>query len=476
MKLYKNLKSAVLYLSVLAILFTFAVNVSVRAQGSGKDGGDSQNNGSGTGKGQGNGEGSGSGNGNSNNDSSLNDMQKVTQLLKQNRFAEAVPYLERLVKADPNDADLRFLYGFSLLIKSKDIANKNEARQMQIQARNELVKAKQLGFKGAELDKIIASLPKGSNDSDSSNTVIGSSTNNSASFSSNKDAQEYMEKGEAFFTRGEYDKAFEMYEKALKKDPNLYEAALFSGDAFFKMGDDFLKENNPSKQKESYDKAETWYQKAMIINPNRETAYRYSATPLMRLKQYDKARDRYIEAYITEPYNERALGGLKAWAEVTGTEIGHPIIEIPADVSSTGNGNTRITLGGGDNTDDGSFAWTAYALSRASWQSGKDGLSEKFKNAYPNEKTYRRSLAEEFDALKTTVVVLKERMNSQDNPVKKLNSQLATLVKLYDDGMLESYVLLAMKDEGIARDQSNYIKQNREKMRQYVIKYVVGNG
>lgn len=472
MKFYKNLKSALLHLSVLAMLFSFAI-LSVNAQGGGKDGGDSQNNGSGNGNGQ----GDGIGNGNRNNDSSLSDMQKVAQLFKQNRFAEAVPYLERLVKADPNDADLRFLYGFALLIKSKDAANKNETRQLQIQARNEFLKAKELGAKEEVIDKLLASLPKdGDTDSDTSISVTGNSNSNSATFSNNKDAQELMEKGEAFFVRGEYDKAFEMYEKALKKDPNLYEAALFSGDAFLKMGDDYLKENNASKQKESYDKAETWYQKAMIINPNRETAYRYSATPLMRLKQYEKARDRYIEAYITEPYNERALGGLKQWAEATQTEVGHPIINIPADVSSTGNGNTNITLGTGNGTDDGSFAWTSYALTRASWQSGRDGLSENFKKAYPNEKTYRRSLAEEFDAMKSTVSLLKERMSKSDNPVKKLNSDLATLVKLYDEGLLESYILLAMKDNGIAQDQPNYLKQNREKMRQYVIKYVVGNG
>ncbi len=463
MKFYKNLKSALLHLSILAILSSLTI-LSANAQGGkdGSNGGDSQNNGNGTGNGKGN---------SNNSDSSLSDMQIVSQLFKQNRFAEAAPYLERLIKADPNDADLRFLYGFSLLIKSKDAADKNEIRKLQIQARNEFFKAKELGAKEEVIDKLLASLPKdGDSVTDTDNSVQSDSSNNSATFSRNKDAQEYMEKGEAFFTREEYEKAFEMYEKALKKDPNLYEAALFSGDAFFKLGDDFLKANNASKQKEFYDKAESWYQKAMIINPNRETAYRYSATPLMRLKQYEKARDRYIEAYITEPYDERALGGLKQWAQVTETEVGHPIINIPADVAESG--NTGNIAG----ADDGSFAWTAYALRRTLWQSGRNGLSENFKASYPNEKTYRRSLAEEFDALKSTVVLLKERMNSRDNPVKKLNSELAALVKLYDEGLLESYILLAMKDEEIAQDQPNYLKLNREKMRQYVIKYVVGNG
>ncbi len=459
MKNYKNLKSVLLHLSFSAIIFAL-VSVSISAQQTGKDGGSS------TKKESGQGQGNGIGNGDSTGDSSMSDMQIVLKLFEQKRYGEAVPYLERLVKASPNNANLQFLYGSALLIRSGEISDKNESRRMQSQARKALVKAKELGFKDKGIDKIIAMIPSDGEDEDET-TILGSE-NETVAFSSNKDAQEFMVKGETYFAQKQYEKAFEMYEKALKKDSELYEAALFSGDAFLQIGKGFAE--NPSKQKENFDKAETWYQKAMIINPNRETAYRYSATPLMLTKQYDKARDRYIEAYITEPYSEGALGGLKGWAEATGAQIGHPIIEIPADVTSSGNGNTKITLGMSDNEDDGSIAWTAYALNRATWQTGKDGLSEKFKNAYPNEKTYRRSLAEEFDAMRTAVAVVKEK------PVKKLNPALATLVKLHDDGMLESYILLAVRDGEIARDQAAYLKQNRAKMRQYVIKYVVGNG
>jgi tetratricopeptide (TPR) repeat protein len=269
-----------------------------------------------------------------------------------------------------------------------------------------------------------------------------------------------MDKGETYFAASDWDNAFEMYQKALKKDPNFYEAALYSGDAMM--------------QKNEFDKAEIWYQKAIAINPNRETAYRYSATPLMKQRKFDEARLRYIEAYITEPYNSRAMGGLKQWSEVTGVEIGHPPIDIPANVSANTNGDTNITLGLGDKSDDGSFAWMAYGLSRAGWQSNKEGLSDKFKMAYPNETKYRHSLAEEYEALKLTVTTLKARMSEKDSPVKKLNPQLALLIKLYDEGLLESYILFVLKDEGIMRDHVPYLKQNREKLRQYVLGYVVG--
>ncbi|MCV5117183.1 tetratricopeptide repeat protein, partial [Escherichia coli] len=79
-----------------------------------------------------------------------------------------------------------------------------------------------------------------------------------------------------------------LYLKALDADPKNYYAALFVGDSYLQL--------------EDFANAEVWYQKAIAIDPNIETAYRYSATPLMKQKKYDQAKERYIEAWITEPY------------------------------------------------------------------------------------------------------------------------------------------------------------------------------
>jgi tetratricopeptide (TPR) repeat protein len=429
MNLHKNIRAFLLHLLVFAAVASFAV-APVAAQ-SGRDGGSDATT-----------------------TKPGNDTAKVLELFKQKRFAEAVPYLERMVNAEPNDSDLRFLYGFSLFMKAATASDKSETKKLLAQARQQFVKSKELGSTEETLDELIAMIPPDGGESKSNNN----SNTTSQNFSKDKDAEEYMNKGERAFAAKDYDKAFEMYQKALKKDPALYEAALWSGDAMMQKGE--------------FDNAEIWYQKAIQINPLRETAYRYSATPLMKQKKYDQARERYVEAYITEPYNTRALGGLQQWSEVTGIEIGHPRIDIPATVGRSTSGNTSITLGMGDKDDDGSFVWAAYGLARASWQDGKNGLSDNFKKAYPNETVYRHSLAEEYDALKLTVTTLKTRMSEKDNPVKRLNPQLAALVEIYDAGLLESYILLAMKDDGIVQDHPAYLKQNREKLRQYVFRYV----
>lgn len=383
--------------------------------------------------------------------------QKVKTLFDQGKFGEAVPYLEILVKDDPEDADLRFLYGFALLAKSKSVADAAIAKQISTQARAEFIKAKELGAKEKVLDELIAMLSEGGNGNGASNVAPVQKESNY--FSKNQEAENLMHQAESYFARADYDKAFELYQKALKLDPGIYEAALFSGDVFLQKG--------------NFKDAETWYQKAIVINPNRETAYRYSATPLMKQGKYEQARERYIEAYITEPYSDLARRGLVQWGQVTKTRLSHPKIDIPANVGTGANGNININLGISDDDGDGSFAWTAYGLARAGWQSGKSGLSDKFKKSYPNEKEYRHSLAEEFDALKMTVSVLKERMKDKDSPVKKLSPQLQTLIEIYDDGLLEAFVLLSMPDKGIVKDHPEYLKQNRAKLRQYVAKYVI---
>ena len=42
-----------------------------------------------------------------------------------------------------------------------------------------------------------------------------------------------------------------------------------------------------------------------------------------------------------------------------------------------------------------------------------------------------------------------------------------------DDGLLEAYILLAMPDQGLARDFVAYRNANVEKLRQYVLHYVL---
>ena len=48
----------------------------------------------------------------------------------------------------------------------------------------------------------------------------------------------------------------------------------------------------------------------------------------MKQKKYDLARDRYVEAIITEPYSQLSQGN-QQWAQATGAKLGHPEVDIP---------------------------------------------------------------------------------------------------------------------------------------------------
>jgi tetratricopeptide (TPR) repeat protein len=374
-------------------------------------------------------------------DSTAELKQRAGELVKANNFTEALPILEKIAAAEPNDGETQFYLAFALIGQAKNTKDDAARKALRVRARQAFVKAKSLNYNEPKLDALILSLPEDGSDS-------------SGGFTSNARANQLMEEGEALFSQGKPDEALKKYQEALELDPKLYHAALFSGDIYMQKGD--------------YTKAETWYQKAIAIDADKETAYRYSATPLMKQRKTDEARDRYIEAFIVEPYNRFARGGLIQWGQATQTTLAHPDIAIPTDVTFDEKGNAKInldaaTLLGGK--DDGSFAWISYGATRSTWR------KEKFAKTFPDEKTYRHSLAEEVDALRSVLSVA-----TAEKKDKKLSPSLTRLKKLDEEGLLESYILLARPDDGIALDHPAYLKQNRDKLRRYMMQYVVKGG
>jgi tetratricopeptide (TPR) repeat protein len=365
---------------------------------------------------------------------------QAEELVKAEKFTEALPILEKIVAAEPNDAHTQFNLAFALIgqaIVTKDLA---ERKAMRIRARNSFLKAKELGETAPVLVALIEGLP-----------ADGSDTN---TFSTNTQVNDLMNGAEALFAQGKLDEALLGYQRALELDPKMYHAALFSGDVFTQKGD--------------FPSAEIWYQKAIAIDPNKETAYRYSATPFMKQQKYDVARDRYVEAYIAEPYNKFSAAGLNQWSQVTKTSIGHPKIDIPVEVTVEDKGDTKINITADAmmNKDGGGAGWILYGGTRTQWH------KEKFAKAFPDEKVYRHSLAEEAEALRAVISI----STTSDAKLKNLSPALLKLKKLNDEGLLESYILLARADEGIAEDYPAYRDKNRDKLRRYVVDYVLTAG
>lgn len=361
--------------------------------------------------------------------------KKAFELIEQQKFTEALPLLEKLATSLPADSAVQRNYGFALLGQSKTVGDKAAAKVLRARARRAFDSAKAAGDDSQLTAAMIGAIPTDGGEE--------------APFALNEKAEELMQQGEAAFSSGRMDEALKFYQEALKYDPKNYHAALFSGDVFVQTG--------------KFADAEIWYQKAISIDPFKETAYRYSATPLMKQRKYDQARDRYIEAWITEPYSRFALSGILQWGEATNTKLGHPKIDLP-ELTIGPDGKPKSTLNVNPLSDDGSMAWIAYIATRELWR------KEKFAKEYPGEAEYRHSLKEEADALREVVKL------ARTQKVKKLNQQIEMISKLDADGVLEAFILLALPDRGIAKDHDAFLRSNRDKLRLYVSKYVIGSG
>ena len=353
-------------------------------------------------------------------------------LFQQQSYAEAVPHLEVVVKGLPNEPKLRFMYGFSLVAKSKQVSNTDEAKQLSARALEQFREAKKLGFNDPANEALISLL---------SGESPGSS--DSPQYSMNAQAEKTMREAESLFARSKYDEAIKLFEKVLTLDPKVYQAAVSGGDCFVAKSD--------------WESAEKWYQRAIAIDPNRETAYRYSATPFMKQKKYDQARERYIEAYIVEPYSRMSTRGINQWAEVTGKDLRHPSVEVPDfTLDAKGKAVPKAKI---DANDTAAAPWLAYFAAREGW------TNDKFTKVYPKEQKYRHSLQEEVDSLRAAVRSAQEKKSS--------NKQFEMIAQIDRDGLLEAFVLLARPDDGIAEDHAEYLKNNRPKLRQYVANYVI---
>lgn len=386
--------------------------------------------------------------------------EQAIALFEANNFVSALPLLERAALDYPKDPVIVSKLGFTLFAIGGATNDQTLRKKNWERARKVLLQSQALGDNSNLTRVTLESLSK-------------DAPTEMAPFSNTKAAEDEIRKGEAAFVRGDTEQALVAYKRALELDPQLYEAALYAGDMEFRLAH---ASRDSRFRKEHFEQAGVWFAKAIAIDPNRETAYRYWGDALDQEGKTEAARDKFVDAIVAEPYSgKRAYVGLTQWAERHQVSLGHPKLDIPTNLSSKKPGEVNITLDMSmlSAKDDGSAAWMIYGIVRAGWLDKKDGgLSEKYTKAYPNETRYRHSLAEEMDALRA--VMESVRVQMKDKTAKKLTPALEKLMQLSDSGLLEANILFARPDEGIVRDYVTYRNANREKLKDYWLKFVVG--
>src|SRR5579864_1113389 len=374
----------------------------------------------------------------SGNDAYQATRQKAMALFAQGHRLEALPLLEELNRTDPKDKEVVVALAASLVDHAATLGDPQAAAKERLRARELLEKSESTSPLAENLLQLLQQMPE----------------SGAIHFSSNPAADQAMRAGEAAFSLRNFDEAIKDYSRALEIEPKNYSAALFIGNTYDKK-DDFAH-------------AADWYEHAIELDPNIETAYRYYADMLAKQGEMPRARAMLIHAAVAEPYNRIVWRELRAWAAINNTQINSVYAGVPASALNK-DAQTLAANPKQQQTHDASDAWRAYLAVQSAWRNGG-----KFKERFPQETGYRHTLAEESEALNAAVATAEKLID--DKRTAELVAKdpgLLLLLKLHDAGLLEAYVLFSLGDAGIAKDYSAYRAAHRDKLEEYMDKFVV---
>ena len=347
--------------------------------------------------------------------------KRASELFAQGKRLEALPLLEELVRTDPRDAVMLVALAASLVDHAASLPDQENAGQERLRARDLLNRAWELGDTSAlamNLSQLLNQLP-------AAGTI---------KFSEDPQVDQAMRQGEAAFSRRQYDEARRYYARALDLEPANYSAALF-------IANSYDREN-------VFDKSAEWYERAIRLAPYVETAYRYYADMLAKKGDMAEARTKLLQAAVAEPYNRMVWRELHAWAALNKTQIAQVFIRIPAEQEG-----------------ESSSIWQPYREVKAQWQTGGE-----FRKQFPVESQYRHSLPEEVAAL---TAVADRLLRSDRKGAVRSDPSLTLLLQLREAGLIAPYVLFSLGDPGLARDYDAFRANNREKLEEYLDKFVV---
>lgn len=359
-------------------------------------------------------------------DSIAAERAKAIAFVEANRYLDAFPILEKIAPSLPDDADVWTHFGIALATRSGTLNDPAQRKFERKRAYDALTKAKKLGTQNVMALHFLDQLPPDGGDDDNLSTL-------------DPKVEQALREGEAFFGRGEYDKAFASYEKAHKLDPKNYEAVLFMGDSLYAAN--------------KYSESEPWFAKAAALDPNREMAFRFWGDALLFQDKVKEATAKFIEAFIADPYSRNAWENINKLTRKANKQFDVKGL-FPPGTDDFG----AITLDPSQLSEkDGTKFWLKYIETRDAWR--KD--ASKRANAY-----YRRSLNEEVAALHAVADAASAAIKSRQ--LKDPHHSIKNLIELRDRNLTEPYVLFFLANEEIARDYEDYRAANRERLRQFL--------
>ena len=362
------------------------------------------------------------------------EAKQADALYQQQRSLEALPLYEELHAQRPSKTYYTVHLAISYIAKGGAATSPEAKKAAQDRARQLLEEAKAAGDNSDLTQVLISQLDEASARPKAQGPPIA--------------GKETLDQAEILFNKGDLKGAMAMYEKAYQENSQYYSIPLFAGDAEYKM--------------DHYEEAGVWFQRAIAIAPDRETAHRYWADCLSKAGKTAEAHKQFVEAFVAEPYAKAPRLVLKTWAKSHALQYVAPPIVIPIQAVTNKDGGTNINMDPARMADQNYMAWIGYPMQTVAWR------KDKFAAAYPAEKTYRHSLAEEAEGLRTFLTIVRA---NKKLPPEQYDATTRSLMALEKDGMLECWILVDNPDQGIAQDYAGYRATHRELLKAYVEKY-----
>ncbi len=360
------------------------------------------------------------------------DREKALSLANENRYIDAYPVLEKIATSYPNDVQVWTHFGIAILVHSTTLEDPEKRKEARVRGYLALTKAKQLGTDDVmALDMLDQLSPDGG---DADNFI-----------DENPEVEKALREGEAYFGKGDYEKAFASYERAFKLNPRSYEAAVFAGDTFYAQ--------------RKYAESEPWFAKAAAIDPDREMAYRFWGDALLGQGKTREAQEKFIDAFVAQPYSRYTFENINKLTSSYEKQFDVKGIFPPGTEGFQG-----ITIDvSGLKESDGSAFWLKYVEVRTDWR------RETFSKLFPSQ-PYRHTLEEEMAALIAVADLAARAIKAGE--LSKPHHSLVNLIELRDKGMIEPYILLLTPNESLAEDYLEYRESNRAKLRKFLVEHV----
>jgi tetratricopeptide (TPR) repeat protein len=244
-----------------------------------------------------------------------------------------------------------------------------------------------------------------------------------------KEAKELFNQAEASFQKQDYGNSLKLYEQAIGKQPDYYQATLYKGDAYY-----FLKE---------YKDALIYFKKAADIHPDLLEPRKYITDAYGKLEKWEEAADACIDAIVVYP-DEVMFVKLEDIAERLNKKFERHWMS--RDFVNKARSQQQVTA---------PEPWKYYAEAKAKIlpfcdstgviSSANTLTKQKFLEPYCWEELLKNTTDPKFDFAK----------------------------QMQKEGYLDCYVFVSMFHYGIYDQYKTFSKDNKERIRKYLREYAM---